>query len=204
MLGEISQIRSYQKRFGDDWRTQYETNIGPVTTAYKRIALSSVGMLSVGGLLWWVYRDFRKKPQMCRHHKSVSDRNPVERKVRYRRRAILGNYFGLAGILAGLGLVLIDLGMFEDLGNQVSLGVFVFLGGYLGVTYGCWWWLKAKGLNPSLISIGLLPVIVLCIPYVQAVFGLVPGLLELLMVAMPILLLVVVMALPDRTKGMRK
>ncbi len=77
--------------------------------------------------------------------------------------------------------------------------MFVFLFGYTGVIAGCWWWLKAKSWNDAIIVIGLMPLGILLIPYVRLILLSIPALLPLGMVFMPFVLIVVVLALPDRS-----
>jgi hypothetical protein len=128
----------------------------------------------------------------------------LERIMYYRRNAILGIYFGLAGIALGVLLVLFRMGLFVDHSNEVVLGMFTFLGGYSAVLVGCWWWLRAKALNEALVFIGLMPLAILFIPFVRLIFVASPALLPMGMVMMPLILIVVVFVLPDQSGVSRK
>jgi hypothetical protein len=122
----------------------------------------------------------------------------------YRRNAILGIYFGLAGIALGVLLVIFRMGLFVDHSDEVVLGMFTFLGGYSAVLVGCWWWLRAKALNEALVFIGLMPLAILFIPFVRLIFVASPALLPMGMVMMPLILIVVVFVLPDQSGASRK
>jgi len=134
------------------------------------------------------------RPKRHRHHGSK-----IERIVLCRRNAVVGIFFGLCGIAAGVFLVMFRIGIFQAHSNEVILGMFVFLIGYAGVITGCWWWLKAKHWIDAIVFIGLMPLGVLFIPYVRLVFVTVPTLLPVSMVFMPLVLLVVVFVLPDKS-----
>lgn len=138
--------------------------------------------------------DYTAKKRSSRRHESH-----VERIVRYRRNALLGNVFGLLGIIAGVKLVLFPMGFFQDLENETAVGIFVFLFGYAGVITGCWWWAKAKDWPDVIVFIGLSPLVILFIPYVRLIFVALPGLLAAGMVMMPLIMLVVMMVLPDKS-----
>lgn len=207
LWGEVSQLRSFQRRFGTDWKAEYEQVIGPVATAHTRIALSVLGLIAIVALSYWFYRILRHQPAKAsprKKHHSRRSSSPIERTVRYRRNALVGNYFGLAGIVAGLLLVVVDWGMFRDHDDEASLGLFVFLAGYCGLISGCWWWLKAKSWNETVVLIGLLPVVILFIPYVRLMFVAIPELLPVMMVMMPLILFVVVLVLPDHSGPPRR
>jgi hypothetical protein len=123
----------------------------------------------------------------------------TDRIVLCRRNAVVGIVFGLVGIAAGVLLVMFRFGIFADHANEVTLGIFVFLFGYGGVITGCWWWLKAKDWVDAIVFIGLLPLGIMCIPFVRLIFVAVPALLPVSMVMMPIILVVVVSVLPDKS-----
>jgi len=127
----------------------------------------------------------------------------IARRVRYRRNALIGNVFGVVGILIGVCMVLFPVGYTDDLDDEVVIGMGVFLAGYVGVITGCWWWAKAKGWPDAIVFIGLLPVGIFFIPWVRLIFLAVPMLLPTLMIMMPIILLVVMAVLPDKS-GIQK
>jgi hypothetical protein len=133
------------------------------------------------------------------HH---SHESKIARVVRFRRNALLGNAFGLAGIFIGASLVLVPLG-FGNPDNQTSAGIGVFICGYAGVISGCWWWAKAKDWPDAIVCIGLLPLGILFVPWVRLIFVVAPLLLPTSMVMMPLILLVIMFVLPDKS-GIQK
>ncbi len=127
----------------------------------------------------------------------------AERIVRYRRNAIIGVYFGVAAIIFGVLLEIVRMGVFQDHQYEMILGMFVFVLGYVGVITGCSYWLKAKGWPDAVVFIGLMPLAVFFIPFVRLLVFRVPSLLIMAMVMMPLILVVVVAVLPDKS-GMSK
>ena len=123
----------------------------------------------------------------------------LERIIRYRKNALLGILFGVAGIATGVSLVLFRNGIFLDHANEAVLGILVFLCGYSATLVGCGYWLKAKAWNEAIVFIGLMPVGVLVIPFVRLIVLAAPGMLPVGMVMMPIVLIVVVLVLPDKS-----
>lgn len=140
-----------------------------------------------------------REPMRNRSRKRGRQVSMTERIVICRRNALVGNFFGLCGIAAGVFLVLFRTGLFHSHSDEVLLGMFVFLAGYVGVITGCWWWLKAKDWIDAIVFIGLMPLGVLFVPWVRLIFLAVPNLLPISMVFMPLVLLVVVFVLPDKS-----
>jgi len=132
-----------------------------------------------------------------------SRESSVARIVRFRRNAFLGNLIGLIGILIALSLVFFPTGLAVDPGNETALAVFIFAVGYCGVLTGCWWWAKAKAWTEGIVGIGLLPLVILFIPWVRLIYVEMPGLLPAAMVMMPLILLVIMFVLPDKS-GIQK
>jgi hypothetical protein len=130
------------------------------------------------------------------------DESQIARIVRYRRNALVANVFGVFGVLLALVFVFIPLGIFQSWDNAKVAGIFVFLPSYAAIIYGCWWWVRAKFWHDAVVFIGLCPLAPLLIPYVRILY-LATGILPLMMVLMPILLIGVVAALPDKS-GMPK
>jgi len=144
-------------------------------------------------------RHARPPPHSNHARKRRAPESSTSRVIRYRRNALIGNAFGLFGILIGVSLVLIPIGYTEDPDTETVIGIFVFLLGYSGVITGCWWWAKAKAWPDGIVFIGLLPLAILCIPWVRLIFVAAPGLLPTSMVMMPIILLVIMLVLPDKS-----
>lgn len=117
---------------------------------------------------------------------------------------MLGIYFGLIGVVAGVALVLVRWGLFADHQDESVLGIFVFLAGYCGLINGCWWWVKAKHWSEGVVFIGLMPLAFFVVPYVRLVILFSPMLLFAAMVMMSLILLVVVSVLPDKSGISRK
>lgn len=203
---EVHRELSYRRQFGDQWRIEYENVFGPLSRGHTRIALCVIGFVAVVAITIWLIRILQKgqyassRPRPRRRH----GRSPVERTVRYRRNALLGIYFGVPGIIGSVALELIPLGIFRDFSDQQVIGIFVFVAGYVSVISGCWWWLKAKEWNEGVVLIGLMPLAIFFIPFVRLIFLAAPMLLLVGMVMMPIILIVVVWTLPDKSGTRRR
>ncbi len=135
------------------------------------------------------------------HHRHISQ---LERVIRCRRNAVVGIAFGLAGSSFGVCLVLFPSLIFADHANEVVLGILVFLCGYAATLTGCGYWAKAKGWSEAIVLIGLMPLAVFFIPFVRLLVLAAPGLLSASMVMMPLVLVVVVMVLPDKSGVSRR
>jgi hypothetical protein len=204
---EVSTLIHYKQRYGVEWKAQYEEFIAPLSGVYTRISLAAFGIVAVIGLAIWLFKVLRTNPGQARtggKHSRKHHSSPIERKVRYKRNALLGVYFGLAGVLASVALTVIDWGLFRDHDDEMSLAIFVFMGGYAGVIVGCGYWLKAKRWNEALVCIGFLPLIILFIPFVRLIFVASPYVLPVVMVMMPLILVAVVIALPDQSTSSRR
>jgi hypothetical protein len=206
---EVSRESSYRSRYGTEWRTNFESDYGPVSKSHTRIALSSFGMVAIGSLTVWLFRlvaPGNSSRRTSRQPKRTKPRyaSSRERTVRARRNGILGVYFGAFAVLVSLALVLFRLGIFARHDDEVVLGVFVFMVGYVTVLTGCWWWLKAKEWNEAVVFIGVAPLAIFFIPFVRLALLAVPQLLLLGMVMMPAILIVVVLVLPDKSGASRR
>lgn len=123
----------------------------------------------------------------------------IARVVRFRRNALVAILFGIFGIIVALSLALFSFGPFVARDNNTAAATFVFVPSYVAVIYGCWWWLKAKFWHEGVILIGVVPVLVLFVPYVRLIYVAVPMLLPATMTLMPIILLGVIAVLPDKS-----
>jgi hypothetical protein len=137
-----------------------------------------------------------------RKKKPGRSESQIGRIVRYRRNALVANGLGVAGVLLALTFMFVPIGLFDSWGNARIAGIFVFVPSYAAIIYGCWWWVRAKNWHDAVVFIGLCPLAPLAIPYIRILY-LMTGVLPLLMVLMPILLIGVVAALPDKS-GMPK
>ena len=130
---ELGREARYRREYGPRWEVVYETDFGSLAEARARIVAAIVGGLAIIAIVFWLYRILRrgthnsggKRRHRRRHHGSL-----IERVVRYRRNAMLGIYFGVLGIAAGVALVLFRCGIFANHDNEAALGLFVFLAGY--------------------------------------------------------------------------
>jgi hypothetical protein len=169
--------------------------------------LCAIGIVAIPTILFWLYKSLRPNWQNQKETRADAKRersrsrheSRLERVVRYRRNAFLGNWFGVAGILAGIMLVIFRCGIFDDHANEVLLGMAVFIAGYCGVISGCWFWLKAKSLTEAIVFIAFMPLAVFFIPFVRLIFIANPAILLVGMVMMPLALVVVVFVLPDNS-----
>jgi hypothetical protein len=201
----VTELR-YRNRFGLDWQAQFENDIGPVAEHRLKGVASLAGAAAIVCLLVWLYRSVKRpyaQKRSRRHKHSQKSDSPIERIMRYRKKALVGVYFGVIGIGAGVVLSLFRVGIFEDHANEVVLGIFVFLAGFCGVMAGCSAWLKAKGWNEAIVFIGVMPLAVMFVPFVR-ILVLASGILPVAMVMMPIILVVVVLVLPDKSGVSRR
>jgi hypothetical protein len=172
--------------------------------------LAAVGIVFIVTMLVWLYRLLRPNQRSNFGHGSRRKEHgrrhlsPLERAALYRRNALVGIYFGLVGIALGIFLVIFRVGIFSEHANEVVLGMFVFLAGYAGIIAGCAYWLKAKQWNEAIVFIGLMPLAIVLIPFVRLILLAVPAILPVGMVMMPLILIVVVLALPDRSGVSRR
>jgi hypothetical protein len=210
IVGEISKEVQYRNKHGENWRVQYERVHGPVYRAHNRIGIAAVGIVAIVGVSIWLGLVLKPKEQRAFSWEDTERRRHVRQSSggdgfsRYRRRAVLGIVSGLVGILAGICLALFRFGIFASHSDEMLLGTGVFLGGYVAVMYGCWWWLKAKEWNEAVVLIGLLPVTVIFIPFVRLIYVAVPELLPVSMAMATLILIVVVMVLPDKSRRQRE
>ncbi len=149
-----------------------------------------------------------KNPESSRRPIKQASNRPVEsvtgRLVRYRRKALLGNVFGLFLVFVGIATIYFPVGIFADFENETLFGFLIFVCGYVAVLWGCRWWVKVKGWPDALIFIGLLPLTILMIPFVRNIFFIEPDLLPLSMLLMTLILLIVVFTLPNRSIHARR
>jgi len=124
--------------------------------------------------------------------------------IRARRNALVGNFFGMAGILFSIALAVFRWGIFERHSEEVALAIFVFIVSYCSVLAGCWWWLQAKFCPEPLMLVGVAPLIIACIPFVRLIYLASPMILPAAMVMAPAILLTVVAVLRDKSCVGRK
>ncbi len=207
---ELSTEAKFRSMYGTSWRSQYEEIYGPLATAHTKIAMSAVAFVAVSALVVWLYRHLRRDGHTGHSSGSRQRRSshrygsPLERAAAYRKKAVVGIYFGLVGIMLGILLVIFRIGMFSRHSDEMVLGIFVFLAGYSGIIAGCSYWLKAKQWNEAIVFIGLMPLVIPLIPFVRLVLLAAPLILPAGMVMMPLILLVVVATLPDRSGASRR
>ena len=204
ICSEISTENEFRRRFGAEWQTQYENVHGSLAEARTKSAISGVGLIAITSVSGWLWRILRRswRSQPTDHSRNEYRKprhSALERTIICRRNALLGIYFGLPGIFVGALLVIFRWGFFRDHSNEAVLGMFVFLAGYVGIITGCGYWLKAKQWNEAIAVIGLLPLVILFIPYVRLILIVAPTLLPVGMFMMPLILIVVVLALPDKS-----
>ena len=77
--------------------------------------------------------------------------------------------------------------------------VTLFITGYCAIVAGTYWWLKAKAWNKGVVLVELLPLGIIPIPCVRFMVMTSPWLVPSTTVLLSILLIVVVLALPDRS-----
>ena len=155
-------------------------------------------LLLWGGLLFALPDKHRAPSERTRKKKRRRDESPVAQIVRCRRNALVANVLGVTGILVALAFLFLPIGLFESHQSDQVVAIFVFIPSYAAIIYGCWWWVKAKNWPDAVVFIGLMPLAPLMVPYFRVLY-LMTGALPLLMVLMPLLLIGVVAALPDKS-----
>jgi hypothetical protein len=201
ICSEVSTEREFKARYGAGWRTEYESVNGSLSEARAKSVMCGVGLLAISSVTAWLWRILRgsRSATSSRKQHRHSRKSHLERIMIYRRNALLGVYFGLPGIFLGALFVIFRWGIFRDHANEVVLGMFVFLVGYAGIIVGCACWLKAKEWNEAVVIIGLAPLAIPFIPFVRLLLMAAPQLLPVGMFMMPLILIVVVFALPDKS-----
>ncbi len=207
VLDELRKEADFQNRYGDTWRTEYEQTFGSLSQAHTRIAIGTVGIVGIPCAAVWLIRVLmqntlnggRQAPQ-----KRKSSGSSLERAVRYKRNALLGVYFGVPGILFSVLLAVFRMGIFDHHSDEVVLAIFVFMASYCSVVTGCYWWLKAKAWTEAVVFIAFMPLVIFLIPFVRLVVLAAPALLCVAMVMMPLILVVVVAVLPDKSGRSRR
>jgi MFS family permease len=202
VIQEISREIFYRRHYGVGWQSQFASDFEPVSNARVKALVAVVGALAIVVLLAALFRILRRNPGSTRKkpsHRLHIGESSVGRVTRFRRNAVVAIYFGVVGIFAGVLLVLFRFGIFADHENESILGIAVFVCGYCSVIAGCGYWLKAKSWPEALVSVGMMPLIILFIPFVRLIFFFVPALLPIAMVVMPLILIVVTAVLPDRS-----
>jgi len=201
---EIFREISFKHQYGTEWKVHYEQTQGrAVSKAHADLGIAVFGIagMTASGIL--LVRGLKNGGRGTpRKHKP--DESRIERRVRYKRNALLGVYFGVPGILVSVLLVFFRMGIFVDHSNEVILAVFIFIGSYCAVVSGCYWWLKLKKWTEAVLIIAFMPLIIFFIPFVRLLVFKVIGLLVGAMVMMPLILVVVVAALPDKSGHSRR
>lgn len=205
IYSELGKEFSYRSKFGENWKASYERDFGTVGRARVRVAVSSCGLLLMTSGIVWLYRQLPKADGLRRStRRRQSEGSPTSHdRHRSKRFAFLGVASGVFGIGLGICIVLFPvafgLGATPDPEDPIIIGGGVFFAGYCALISGCYWWLKAKGWNEVLVIVGLLPLILLCIPFVRLALLAVPQILIVGMVMMPLILVIVILVLPDRS-----
>jgi hypothetical protein len=204
---ELAREASFRAQYGDQWKTEYEQDFGSLTQARFRMGIGFAGVVGILASGIWLVMVLKKNFQgesRSRKKQKSRDESPIERTVRYKRNALLGVYFGVPGILLSVLLAIFRWGIFAEHSNEVTLAIFVFLAAYLAVMSGCSWWARAKGWSEAVVAIGFGPLFIFLIPFVRLLVFKVPGLLIAAMVMAPLILVVVVAVLPDKSGHTRR
>jgi len=193
----------YKHQYGAEWKVQYEQKYGSLAKAQSHMAIATLGIagLTVAGVM--LVRGLRDGGRGKTKWERARE-SRTERRVRYKRNALLGIYFGVPTILFSVLLAMVRMGIFEHHSDEVSLAIFVFMGGYCAVVYGCYWWLRAKQWSEGVLLIAFMPLTIFFIPFVRLLVFQVIGLLVAAMVMAPLILVVVVAALPDKSGHSRQ
>jgi hypothetical protein len=199
---ELAREFAYRDLYGGGWKGEYENHFGSLTDARLRAVVIDLGIVAVLSILAVLVMHLRKKPYESRSRgksRRPMQGSTIERIVRCHRNALLGIYFGLGAMMAGTLLVVFQWGIFADHAKEAILGIVVFLGGYSGVVEGCWWWLKAKARTEAGVLITFMPLVAFFVPYVRLIFLAMPAIVMLSTAMLPLVLVMVVFALPDKS-----
>lgn len=139
--------------------------------------------------------------RLAKHHHR--DESPVARIIRLRRNAFAANLFGCLGIFVVVATILLHIPMANTRDNNGVVRLLIFLPSYGLVIWGCANWIKAKNWPDAVCLIGLLPLVVLFIPYVRLIYRMVPMAFPIGMALMPIIMIAVIAVLPDKS-GLHK
>jgi hypothetical protein len=199
---ELVREFAYRDRYGGGWKDEYENHFGSLVNARIRVVAIDLGIIIILSILIVLVMSLRRKPYESRGrgkpHRQMQG-SSIERIVRCHRNALLGIFLGLGAIMAGVLLVVFQWGIFADHANEVVLGIVVFLGGYSGVVTGCWWWLRAKAWTEAVVFIAFIPLAVFFVPYVRLIFLAKPAIVMPVTAMIPLMLVAVVLALPDKS-----
>jgi hypothetical protein len=203
---ELSREFAYRDLYGGAWKGEYEDHLGSLTDARIRTILIDLGIIVILSILTVLVMYLRRKPYESRGREKP--RRPmqgstIEKIVRCHRNALLGIYLGAGGIMAGTLLAVFQWGIFANRAHEVILGIVLFLFGYSGVIGGCWWWLRAKARTEAVVFIAFMPLAVFLVPYVRLIFLAMPAIVMLTTALIPLVLVAVVFALPDKS-GMNR
>ena len=202
---ELNREASYQQQYGDQWVEQYTQTFGSLSQARTRIGIGIAGIVGIVGAAIWLVKVLKDGGHsQSRAPRPQPNESPVARRVRYKRNALLGIYFGVPAVLFSVMLAIFRMGIFAEHSEEVSLAIFVFIGGYCAVVYGCYWWLRAKLWSEGVLLIAFMPLMIFFVPFVRLLVFRALGLLAAAMVMAPLILVVVVAALPDKSGNSRQ
>jgi len=156
--------------------------------------------LVILAVLLFALPDKRPDQAQPKHrHRSHRSESLIERTVRYRRNSILGNFFGLAGILVAGLLFFSPVPVAQTPDGRHAIALCFFVPGYAAVIFGCSCWVKAKNWPDAVLLIGLAPLAILLVPYVRLIYRAAPMLLPVSMAFMPVIMIGVIAVLPDKS-----
>src|SRR5262245_8926579 len=102
ICAEIATESAMQRRYGENWKAEYEEVHGSLAAARAKVAGCAVGLVGEAFAVTLLYRSFRGrgKPRSGRPKRrfhSELPRSPIERIYFYRRKALVRIYFGAPG-----------------------------------------------------------------------------------------------------------
>jgi hypothetical protein len=147
------------------------------------------------------YHDWKPADHGRRAQSDPAGMSSRGRLALYRMKAWSWIVPGLVGIALAVLLTLVHFVDVADYDDQLTVALFVFVAAYIAMLRGCAWLTKAKGWHDALVFIGLMPLTILFIPLPgkALLFEAAAPLLPLIMVLMPIIMLAVIVALPDKS-----
>src|SRR5579871_4075661 len=94
VVHDLYREADFHHRYGDNWKAVYEERYGSLTEEHNHIALSAVSFVALAAAGTWfvkvLWQNMGGRPRRKHSKHSYSAASPIERVMRYRRKALLG------------------------------------------------------------------------------------------------------------------
>src|SRR4051794_27329811 len=119
IFNELRIERTLRASHGSAWQLQYEEIHGSLSDARTRVAVSCIGVVTITALTIWVIKLLGGSARGRTKKRSQEQyASSLERIMAYRRKALPRIYFGLAGIIVAVLLVVFRFGIFAERENE--------------------------------------------------------------------------------------